>query len=135
MNSIHKIVAKFLDYYCALGCSRMPNEMHHSDVILFVIEKVLNRKELHKYFLDSVYENLESQYHIIKDDIDKFKYNINDIIKYIEFINRDMSSQYKNNRWDEFIQKDFLILEGVLEILCQSDRIYNSKGLNNESNT
>ena len=24
---------------------------------------------------------------------------------------------------------------GVLEILCQSDRIYNSKGLNNESNT
>ena len=23
---------------------------------------------------------------------------------------------------------------GVLEILCQSDRIYNSKGLNNESN-
>ena len=24
--------------------------------------------------------------------------------------------------------------KGVLEILCQSDRIYNSKGLNNESN-
>ena len=27
------------------------------------------------------------------------------------------------------------LLKGVLEILCQSDRIYNSKGLNNESNT
>ncbi len=25
--------------------------------------------------------------------------------------------------------------QGVLEILCQSDRIYNSKGLDNESNT
>lgn len=29
---------------------------------------------------------------------------------------------------------DKKLLKGVLEILCQSDRIYNSKGLNNESN-
>ena len=35
---------------------------------------------------------------------------------------------------DAFYGRIFLF-SGVLEILCQSDRIYNSKGLNNESNT
>ena len=38
---------------------------------------------------------------------------------------------------DVFIDNSMKSTEvvGVLEILCQSDRIYNSKGLNNESNT
>ncbi|RXJ83569.1 hypothetical protein [Arcobacter cloacae] len=37
----------------------------------------------------------------------------------------------KNIKKIESNKKSYL---GVLEILCQSDRIYNSKGLNNESN-
>lgn len=35
--------------------------------------------------------------------------------------------------WQNSLEHSYIT--GVLEILCQSDRIYNSKGLNNESNT
>ena len=88
---------------------------------------------------ESFFKSLKSD--LVYQNIFYTKYQAKqEIFKYIEFFyNRIRPHSYLGNLSPvEFEEKRKMLhseIAGVLEILCQSDRIYNSKGLNNESNT
>lgn len=103
MNEINRTIEKFLDYYCALGCSRMPNEMYHSDIILFLILKLRKHENLERYFTYSVLENLNSNYGLVKDEIESLIGKELNIDSYIESINKKMRFEHKNKIWNEYM--------------------------------
>lgn len=74
--------------------------------------------------INEIYKILIEKIHELENKLNKLEYPL---------INerKDMKNELHNLH--EIRRKVESLIKGVLEILCQSDRIY-SKGLNNESN-
>lgn len=103
MKYLRRSIDTFYDHYRRLGCSAMINEMYFSDIFLYVFLKALNEDDIEKHFYYKVYDNFESNYELIKNDIKEIKCSRDEILTYMKSLDKEFSPAFKNERWDNFI--------------------------------
>ena len=107
---VEKSIGEMFDYFCRLGCENIPRQMVHSDMIIYVLIKYLEKVDLHLNLYDFISnETLEKMDKNVKL-IDKYLLSYNasykDTIEYSKLIishfYNKLSFKQKNELWETF---------------------------------